>query len=158
MLDSLFQTGIIQNLLRYLCWILITGIFLSGALVYLQTRLKKSWLKKVSYFFSFVGPLVFILMIFGGSVEFGNADEATPLRLSSIGFDAFQTNPIMSQVLEKTYVFGCWILLGGSFCSGFLMLIKRRLPHLKILNVSYAFSLIGPILLIFLVRYGRAKW
>ena len=151
MLESLLQTGYLQNLLRYLCWILITGIFLSGAFVYLQSHLKRGWLKKVSYFFSFAGPVMLFLMILGGSVEFGSADEGTPLRFSSISSDAFQAHPIMSQVIEKTYVFGCWTLLGGSFCSGFLMLIKRRLPHLKILIVSYAFSLLGPILLIFLV-------
>ena len=151
MLESFLTTGIVQSSLRYLCWILITGIFFSGALVYLQTHLKKSWLKRVSYFFCFAGPLVLILMIFGESVEVGSAEEATPLRLSSINLDAFQVHPIVSRVLEKTYIFGCWILLGGSFCSGLLMLIKRRLPRLKVLNVSYFFSLIGPILFIFLV-------
>jgi len=151
MLDSLLHTGIVQNTLKLSVWVLITGIFFSGALVFLEGRVKGRWLRKSAYFFSFAGLLYLILIILSGSAIIAGTEEQASMRISSINLDASQADPIISRVLESTYVFGCWILLGGSVCSGLLMLIKRRLPRFKVLNVSYFFSLIGPILFIFLV-------
>lgn len=151
MLDSLLQTGIVQNLLKYLSWAFITGIFFSGALVVLGNRLKKNLLKKVAYIFSFSGPLVLFLMILGGSVIIAGTEELSSLKLSIINQDALQNHPQISQALEVIYVLGCWILLVGSFCSGLLMIIKNKLPKYKVFNISYLFSFVGPILFIFCV-------
>ena len=145
MLDSLLQAGIVQNLLRYLIWAFITGIFFSGVLVNLESRLKSSCLKKVAYFFSFAGLLYLILIILSGSVEFEGTEKPSSLRLPSFNLDAFQKLPQLSQTIETIYVVGCWILLGGSLCSGLFIIIRRQFPKYKILNISYLFSFFGPM-------------